>query len=277
MLHSVIEVRVGVQDISQAINFYQNVFGFEVLESHLDHALVGVAHSPLGRIRLLQRPGLERKQPKLWTVGPRLLGMYSRDLAATLQRFEAAGGDVRPKVSYPYGPGLMTEAVASDINGVWWTMPQIGADGVRQPSPALEIDSVRENGELHTVVTVVNNVDEGIRFYRDAGGMTLLFDGEMSGEVFEEMTGMPKGASLRLAFLVGPDKAPARIELMSFSGIGEVDEPTTPPGGIESIQMRVDNVDKSAKSFVEHGFTVGREGPGAFVIGPAGLLIELIA
>ena len=114
-------------------------------------------------------------------------------------------------------------------------------------------------------------------FRSDAGGMTLLFDGEMSGEVFEEMTGMPKGASLRLAFLVGPDKAPARIELMSFSGIGEVDEPTTPPGGIESIQMRVDNVDKSAKSFVEHGFTVGREGPGAFVIGPSGLLIELIA
>ena len=64
ILHSVIEVRVGVQDISQAINFYRNVFGFEVLESHVDHALVGVAHSPLGRIRLLQRSGLERKQPK---------------------------------------------------------------------------------------------------------------------------------------------------------------------------------------------------------------------
>ena len=45
MLHSVIEVRVGVQDISKAINFYRNVFGFEVLESYTDHALVGVAHS----------------------------------------------------------------------------------------------------------------------------------------------------------------------------------------------------------------------------------------
>ena len=37
---------------------------------------------------------------------------------------------------------------------------------------------------------------------------------------------MPSGAELRLAFLIGPDEAPARLEIMSFKGVPTTERST---------------------------------------------------
>ena len=268
---SIDEVVIHVVDIEASAKFYIGAFDLHMLANESDSILLGVLNSPSGKIRLREVRAREGIAPQVWDLGPRLLGMYSRDLTSTLKRIEEAGGKPRPLVSYPYGGGEMREAIALGSDHVWWTLPEVGSDGPRQPAPALEQNSTRQHGELHTVVVVVEDVDQAIAFFRDAGGMTLLFDGVMQGEVFEEMIGFPSGASLRIAFLAGPDKAPARVEIMSFDGV-ERSENIKENIGIRRIVMNTSNLAETLAKFVELEYRIISEN---VIEGPAGIEVEL--
>jgi predicted enzyme related to lactoylglutathione lyase len=268
---SIDEVVVHVVDIEASAKFYIGAFDLHMLANESDSILLGVLNSPSGKIRLREVRAREGIAPQVWDLGPRLLGMYSRDLTSTLKRIEEAGGKPRPLVSYPYGGGEMREAIALGSDHVWWTLPEVGSDGPRQPAPALEQNSTRQHGELHTVVVVVEDVDQAIAFFRDAGGMTLLFDGVMQGEVFEEMIGFPSGASLRIAFLAGPDKAPARVEIMSFDGVDR-SENIKENIGIRRIVMNTSNLAETLAKFVELECRIISEN---VIEGPAGIEVEL--
>jgi catechol 2,3-dioxygenase-like lactoylglutathione lyase family enzyme len=268
---SIDEVVIHVVDIEASAKFYIGAFDLHMLANEVDSVLLGVLNSPTGKIRLREVRAREGVAPQVWDLGSRLLGMYSRDLASTLKRIEEAGGKPRPLVSYPYGGGEMREAIALGSDHVWWTLPEVGIEGPRQPSPALEQRSTRQHGELHTVVLVVEDVDQAINFFRDAGGMTLLFDGVMQGEIFEEMIGFPAGASLRIAFLAGPDKAPARIEFMSFEGV-ERTENLKENIGIRRIVMNTTDLVATLSKFVELECRIISEN---VIEGPAGIEVEL--
>ena len=268
---SIDEVVIHVVDIEASAKFYIGAFDLQMLVNDGDSILLGVLNSPSGKIRLREVRAREGVAPQVWDLGPRLLGLYSRDLTSTLKRIEEAGGKPRPLVSYPYGGGEMREAIALGSDHVWWTLPEVGADGPRQPSPALEQNPARQHGELHTVVLVVEDVDQAINFFRDAGGMTLLFDGVMQGEVFEEMIGFPSGASLRIAFLAGHDKAPARIEIMSFEGV-ERSENLKENVGIRRIVMNTSDLEATLAKFIELECRIISEN---VIDGPAGIEVEL--
>jgi len=268
---SIDEVVIHVVDIEASAKFYIGAFDLQMLVNDGDSILLGVLNSPSGKIRLREVRAREGAAPQVWDLGPRLLGLYSRDLTSTLKRIEDAGGKPRPLVSYPYGGGEMREAIALGSDHVWWTLPEVGADGPRQPSLALDQNPARQHGELHSVVLVVEDVDQAINFFRDAGGMTLLFDGVMQGEVFEEMIGFPSGASLRIAFLAGPDKAPARIEFMSFEGVersGNLKENV----GIRRIVMNTSDLEATLAKFTELECRIISEN---VIEGPAGIEVEL--
>ena len=268
---SIDEVVIHVVDIEASAKFYIGAFDLQMLVNDGDSILLGVLNSPTGKIRLREVRAREGVAPQVWDLGPRLLGLYSRDLTSTLKRIEEAGGKPRPLVTYPYGGGEMREAIALGSDHVWWTLPEVGADGPRQPSPALEQNPARQHSELHTVVLVVEDVDQAINFFRDAGGMTLLFDGVMQGEVFEEMIGFPSGASLRIAFLAGPDKAPARIEFMSFEGV-ERSENLKENVGIRRIVMNTSDLEATLAKFTELECRIISEN---VIEGPAGIEVEL--
>lgn len=268
---SIDEVVIHVVDIEASAKFYIGAFDLQMLVNDGDSVLLGVLNSPSGKIRLREVRAREGVAPQVWDLGPRLLGLYSRDLTSTLKRIEEAGGKPRPLVSYPYGGGEMREAIALGSDHVWWTLPEVGGDGPRQPSPALEQSSARQHGELHTVVLVVEDVDQAINFFRDIGGMTMLFDGVMQGEVFEEMIGFPSGASLRIAFLVGPDRAPARIEFMSFEGV-ERSESRKTNIGIRRIVMNTSHLAETLGKFIELEYRIISEN---VIEGPAGIEVEL--
>jgi len=268
---SIDEVVIHVVDIEASAKFYIGAFDLQMLVNDGDSILLGVLNSPSGKIRLREVRAREGVAPQVWDLGPRLLGLYSRDLTSTLKRIEEAGGKPRPLVSYPYGGGEMREAIALGSDHVWWTLPEVGADGPRQPSPALEQNPARQHGELHTVVLVVEDVDQAINFFRDAGGMTLLFDGVMQDEVFEEMIGFPSGASLRIAFLAGPDKAPARIEIMSFEGV-ERSENLKENVGIRRIVMNTSDLEATLAKLIELECRIISD---HVIDGPAGIEVEL--
>ncbi|GEM_PF-1676797 len=272
-LLSVREVVVASADVAAAATFHRKAFGFEVLEGEVSAdtgVLLGVAGSPGGRLRLVPATGSVTSPAAVWDTGARLLGIYSRDMAATVKAIRDAGGEPREPVTYPYGTASLTELVARGLDEVWWTIPLAGAN--HRPSPALEADVERLHSELHSAVLVVDNHDEAVKFFVE-GGFRTLFDGAMTGDDFERLVGMPSGATLRIAFLVGPDQAPARLEIMSFEGIAGAADRTNDPVGIQRLVFEVDDVADSRATLIEAGAV---ELSNSNLRGPAGVELELV-
>lgn len=272
LLH-VVEATVASADVPSSAAFCREVFDLDVLARHPGDAVVlGVAGSPAGRLRLVPAtPGRPPFRPAVWDVGPRLLGIYSRSPHETVARVRAHGGEAGDPVSYPYGTGVLTEALARGPDGLWWTVPS-ALDGHR-PSPALSADPLRTHSELHTAVLVVADHDAAVRFFVEGGGLLPLFDATMAGEPFERLTGMPAGADLRLSFLVGPGQAPARLELMSFRGVDAVDRQDAPLG-LRRLAFAVADAGATRRSLLAAGAVAA--GDGEVLRGPAGIEIELV-
>ena len=119
---------------------------------------------------------------------------------------------------------------------------------------------------------VVEDHDAAVAFFV-AAGLRPVFDGTMTGPDFEELVGMPAGAALRLAFLVGPDEAPARVEIMSFAGVEAADR-SADPTGIRRIVFAVDDPDADRAALLAAG---AQELGGGVLRGPAGVEITLVA
>jgi len=269
-LGAIIEAVVACADVEAAASFHTAAFGLDIIEKDGGEVLVGVSGVGTGRIRLVPAPpGTPAGDPRVWDLGPRLLGMYSRDLERSAALIDAAGGRSREPVTYPYGTASLSECVALGADGVWWTLPQAGE--THRPSPALSGDPGRLHGELHTAVIVPDDHDEALRFFAEGGGLEVAFDGQMSGEPFERMIGMPPGASLRLTFLVSADQAPARFEIMSFTGV-EAADLTARPLGLRRVVFATEDRDASLDRLVAYG---GERLGGHAVRGPAGLEVEL--
>ncbi|SEF68672.1 hypothetical protein SAMN04489712_101825 [Thermomonospora echinospora] len=269
-LGAIIEAVVVCRDVEASIGFHARAFGLEVIERNGAEALMGVRGVGTGRLRL--RPaaaGREAEEPRVWDLGPRLLGMYSRDLERSTRLIDEAGGRSRQPVTYPYGSASLSEAVALGSDGLWWTLPKAGPG--HRPSPALEGDPQRLHGELHTAVLVPADHEEALRFFTEAGGLEVAFDGAMSGEPFERMIGMPPGASLRLSFLVSADQAPARLEIMSFTGV-QARDLSDRPLGLRRLVFAADDPDATAAALeAAGGVRIGER----VLRGPAGVEVEL--
>lgn len=270
-LGAVIEAVVACRDVEASVDFHHRAFGLDVLDRDPSGVLLGVSGVRTGRLRLVPAPAhaAVAPDPRIWDIGPRLLGMYSRDLHRSTRMIDAAGGRSRPVVTYPYGTASMSECVALGSDGIWWTLPQAG-DGYR-PSPALDGDPGRLHGELHSAVVVPDDHERASRFFTDGGGLRVLFDGELSGEPFERMTGMPPGACLRLSFLVSGDQAPARVEIMSFTGV-PAEDLSARELGLRGLVFATDDVDRTAEALQTHG---GVRIDDRVLRGPAGLRVEL--
>lgn len=269
------EVVVASADVAAAVRFHQAAFGFEVLAgsaSAAEGVLLGVPGAQSGRLRLVPAASTptSTQPPAAWDPGPRLLGIYSRDLAASVASISAAGGAPRNPVTYPYRTASLSELVALGADGIWWTIPQAVA-GSHRPSPALEGDPQRLHSELHSVVLVVEDHDAAVQFFTQAG-MGVLFDGTMSGAQFEELVGMPQGAQLRLAFLIGPDEAPARLEIMSFKGVPAT-ERSPDSTGIKRILFAADDPSTTRQTLLAAG---AEDLGGGLLRGPAGVEIALV-
>lgn len=269
MLGAIVESVVASGDLAAAAAFASAAFDLEVIERGTDELLLGVPGSSGGRLRLIRRPGSGPVAPQLWDVGPRLLGIYSRDLDRTVEAVRAAGGDTLPIASYPYAGATMREVVARGPDGLYWTIPEAGAS--HRPSPALTADAARLHGELHSAVLVPSDHDAALAMFT-AAGLQAAFDGEFAGEPFATMTGMPAGASLRLTFLVAPDQAPARMELMSFRGVPARDR-STDEHGLRELVFACDDVAATWQSLLDNGARATEDDA---LAGPDGMRLRLV-
>ena len=263
------EAVIASVDVETAVEFHARAFGMEVVRRDHASVLMGAPGAESGRIRLVPAQG-DAEPTEVWDLGPRLLGIYSRDLTATAQAVTAAGGISGPPVTYPYGTASLSELVAYGRDNVWWTVP-LAVPGAHRPSDAYASAPDRLHSELHTVVLVVDDHDAAVAFF-EAGGLGTVFDGEMTGSEFERLVGMPEGATLRLAFMGGPDHLPARFEIMSFTGVDGADR-TGEPVGIQRLVFACDDVAASRAALVAAGAQVLEDGG---LLGPVGVVIDLV-
>lgn len=265
------EAVVHVSDLDAAVRFHVEAFGFEVVTQSSDDALLAAAGAPSGRLRLVQGAvDPDRSLPRVWDLGPRLLGIYSHDLDATVATMTAAGGQPLRPVTYPYGTASLSELVGHGVDGVHWTIPK-AVPGAHRPSDAYASEPERLHSELHTAVLVVDDHDAAVAFFA-AGGLETVFDGEMSGEPFDALVGMPVDASLRLAFMGGADHLPARFEIMSFSGVDTVDR-SGESLGLQRLVFACDDVAGTRAALVAAG---AEEVDEQTVRGPVGVLLTLV-
>lgn len=269
MLGAIVEAVVECSDVAATARFNEAAFGLEVLAEDGDEVLLGVAGSPTGRLRLVPGAGEVAPDPSLWDVGPRLLGIYSRDLDRTVARIERAGGTSLPIASYQYGDSTMREVVALGPDGLYWTIPEVGA--AHRPSPALAGDPGRLSGELHSAVLIPSDHDATLAMFT-AAGMATAFDGVFRGEPFVSMTGMPADAALRLSFLTCADESPARLELMSFTGV-PVEDRSSSGRGLRRLVFACDDPDATRAVLEAHGVVGTGDG---ILTGPDGLQLRLV-
>lgn len=266
------EVVVASSDVTSAVGFYQDVFGLQVLDGDPadGDVLLGVSASPGGRLRLVATDAPTAEPPAVWDLGARLLGIYSHDLERTAEAMKRAGGAPRTPVAYPYGATSLSELVGRGPDDIWWTIP-LAVAGAHRPSAAYAADPDRQHSELHTAVLVVDDHNAAVAFF-EAAGLTTAFDGAMSGAPFDELVGMPAEASLRLAFLVGPDQASARLEIMSFTGVPTVDR-SAAPVGIQRLVFVADDPQATHAELI----AAGAEPVSALVVrGPVGVEIQVV-
>jgi len=267
------EVVVASADVAAATRFHREAFDLEVLEEVDGSVLLGVPGAPAGRLRLVpaETSPADLTSPEVWDLGARLLGIYSRDLDATAAAMASAGGAPRRPVTYPYGEASLSELVGRGPDGVWWTIP-LAVAGAHRPSAAYDADSVRNHSELHTAVLVVADHEAAVAFF-EAAGFSTLFDGAMSGAPFDELVGMPADAALRLAFMVGPEHQPARLEIMSFTGVPTRDR-SADPVGIRRLVLVADDPAATRDALIAVGAAELGDG---VLRGPVGVEIEIVA
>lgn len=269
-LGSVVEAVVGSRDLAAAKRFAHEAFGLEALAEGDGWALLGVPGSPSGRLRLVAVAESSRPPaPAFWEAGPRLIGIYATDLERTERQVRAAGGWAGPVGTFDIGyPEPLEERLVRGADDLWWTVPDYEP---RLPTPALEADPGRAHGELHSAVIVVEDADAALALFAGAGGMEVVFDGEVGGEEIEEMLGLPPGGSLRNIVLAGAGLPPARLELLEIHGTPP-DPPRRRPVGLRRIVFEVADVAAETAALVAAG---AAPLAGGVLEGPAGIEIEL--
>jgi hypothetical protein len=181
--------------------------------------------------------------------------------------FLASGHPAGPLIAYSQIEA--SEYIGYGPDGVCWVLTN-AHDGYTT-SKVLEGDPSRLHTEVHAVVLNVEDVDECLRVFAEAGGLTVTRDFRMGGDDLVDVLGMRPGASIRFASCCGPDGGPAYIEFMQFFDVDPA--PQQPrPLGIRRVCFEVDD----PRAMSERLRAAGARSAGrGILVGPVGIEIEL--
>ena len=104
--------------------------------------------------------------------------------------------------------------------------------------------------DVSHVSIAVSDMERSIEFYRDVFGWTQLFDEQMGGENFEQLTGAPGAAGQACGGRIGS----LRVELMHFNFL-----PKGPPGTglvLRVLSMEVEDAAAAHAALVARGVPV---------------------
>lgn len=234
MFDGIDHVLLVAPDTGPALRLYRDHLGFgEVARALVDDpaasALWGLPPGPVGvvdlakegsaggGIRLLEAAALPPVPgPRtMHRAGPFAVDFYVRDLDGLHRSLAAAGHRFRSPPQRYRLPGTEVE-----VHEVLLEAPEGLVHAFVQYLPRQHrcVLGTRDDvavSEAVAVVTVVDDVEEGLALLRDVLGGQVYFDQPFSGAAIETLIGLPPGASFRTVLVRGPQRRNARAELMA--------------------------------------------------------------
>lgn len=233
-IDSITAAVVGVTDFAPLTDFFRGELGFAVEAEGVVPAAVAdrlwgedagdvevrvlaAAGAATGRIHLLKVTGpvAPAAHPHTLDLGLAGLNLYTRDIAASYERLQAAGHPwISPPQTYEVPVG---EQVVEVVEGYCLGPGGVGVVFVEpagpRPTAAWAADPERRHTELTSVVCHVPDFDAELAFWA-ALGMPARYDVTFASPGLDAMAGLPPGTRLRLAFLSGRDGGTTRIEMV---------------------------------------------------------------
>jgi len=287
---------LGASDLEAAVAFYRR-FGFDqtwhgVLAAEPARLLYGLGRETRqswlaaaggrpGGLRLVETPH-PAEQTGPCDHGPHAIDIYTRDIGASRALAAAAGARTGPIARYAVGPLEIQETKAVGPDSVALVFIQVSR---RRPS-LLDDDETRQHSELHSVVWVVDSVDDALGFWRDRAGLRPFLDATLRNPDVAAFMELPRPQTpLRLAMLADAELRPVRLELIEFpEDPGAAAKPGPLRAGLHASVFRVAALGdaRAALAGAQLGASTPLETPAGrrlacAAVAPGGVAFELLA
>ncbi len=228
-------IMVGVADLDAALALWVDAIGFKVLNKFIGddiglgrqwnlqsssfsrQAVLGKMDDTFGKLHLVEmyHPGPSvRKGAAVTDSCIKNIDIYVTDIEKRIVDLQARGYDFR-------------SATHSEV---------VAPDGTRFREIHLEIHDVinlvllelpdknfsfnqQGFGSIGPIVSVVQDVAQEKKFYREVLGLEMLTDNFLQGEEVEKMIGLPSGSALDVSIWGRQDKESAQLELVEYVGV----------------------------------------------------------
>ncbi len=228
-------VTVGVADMEQALELWQNVFGLEPAAEKFGPDAVlakrwSIAADDIARQVVLRTPSQQsgmlhlvefvdpdpsvRAGAEVFDRVPKNLDVHVDDLPAKVAALKAAGFKFRTDnfstVQAPNGDTFReihlpahddTNIVLLEVLGEQLPHTKQGFAGIG------------------LVITIVHDVETEKRFYLQALGLQITAENQLDGPEVERMVGLPAGSALNIAILGEQDEHFGLMELIAYRGV----------------------------------------------------------
>jgi catechol 2,3-dioxygenase-like lactoylglutathione lyase family enzyme len=228
MLSSPHHVIIGTQNISAQISFW-TALGYEVLAGPAElsadasaalfgssgpvtEAVLGVPGTASGLVRLVT---VDRPQPASgpFDCRPSAIDIYSTDQAASMALATDAGFPLDGRMDLPLGPGVTLK-----------NREHLGPDGTRVTFVAIErrrpsildAEPDRLHSEIHSLVTIVDDIDQAAAPFIAAGLVNHSSFGFESAALSELMH-LPRTVAVKMNLLGDAALTPLRLEFLALA------------------------------------------------------------
>lgn len=224
---------VGVANLSTAVAFWTELFGFEVTAHRAGNDarlafLWGLSAGDITGQALIRTPGARagalhlvefarpdppvRLNAKVFDLLPKNLDIYTYDMAARFEDLKARGVKFRSDPITSPGPdGMVFKEVHlpghDETNVV--LLEVIGKGYETRYSP-------RGFAGVGPLITIVGDIAAEGAFYNSVLGLAATLDLRLDGPVIEKMIGLPAGASLRLRVYGDLAEPLGRVETIEY-------------------------------------------------------------
>jgi catechol 2,3-dioxygenase-like lactoylglutathione lyase family enzyme len=252
-----------VADLDRSVRFYRDLLGFASgpqsqarpipPDAHLRSATLLIPGARCG-IELVQFDRIERHavRRRMQDPGAVTLILLVRDIDALFAKLKAARVDVATTGGAPVMPSNTSKSravIVRDPDGNFVELAQL------DPLPATSVPTTSNVFDLRFRVTV-NDLDEAVRYYRDALGIEGKSAAFTAGAGVMAMMGLPASVEYRVNMTTIPGSS-LILEFLELKGIerrmrpGRVQDP-----GSYRLQLTVDSVDSAVEGLRKAGARV---------------------
>jgi catechol 2,3-dioxygenase-like lactoylglutathione lyase family enzyme len=252
-----------VADLDRSVRFYRDLLGLERApqsqprpippDARLRAATLHIAGGRCG-IELVQFDRIDRHavRRRMQDPGAVTLILLVRDVDALFAKLKAARVDVATTGGAPVLPSPTSKSravIVRDPDGNFVELAQL------DPLPAASVATTSNVFDIRFRVTV-NDLDEAVRYYRDALGIEGKSAAFTGGAGVMAMMGLPPGAEYRVNMTTIPGSS-LILEFLELKGIDRRTQPgrVQDPGSYR-LALTVDSIDDAIEGLRKAGARV---------------------